>query len=176
MALLAALAGCGGHAASTGGADASSIGDIPDNQVFVPYSPAQGGYTIKVPEGWSQAAASGGVAFTDKLNTILLASTPAPAAPDKAAGDAELAKLAGTAGFASGDVTTVSRSAGTALLLTYRLDAPPDPVTGKVVNDDVERYEFFHAGQILIVTLSGPHGADNVDPWRIVTDSVAWTS
>ena len=25
------------------------------------------------------------------------------------------------------------------------------------------------------VTLSGPHGADNVDPWRTVTDSLTWS-
>jgi len=27
-----------------------------------------------------------------------------------------------------------------------------------------------------VLTLSGPVGADNVDPWRIVTDSLAWSS
>jgi hypothetical protein len=48
-------------------------------------------------------------------------------------------------------------------------------VTGKVFREDVYRYMFFHAGTELDVVLSGPTGSDNVDPWRIVTDSVAWT-
>ena len=59
-------------------------------------------------------------------------------------------------------------------MITYRADADPDPVTGKVVHDDVERYEFWKAGKTVILALSGPQGADNVDPWRIVTDSLAW--
>jgi hypothetical protein len=25
-----------------------------------------------------------------------------------------------------------------------------------------------------VLTLSGPKGADNVDPWRIVSDSLKW--
>ena len=54
------------------------------------------------------------------------------------------------------------------------VDAPADPVTGKVVHDAVERYEFWRAGTEAILTLSGPVGADNVDPWRIVTDSFRW--
>ena len=30
-------------------------------------------------------------------------------------------------------------------------------------------------GREAIVTLSGPRGADNVDPWRVITDSLRWT-
>jgi hypothetical protein len=58
----------------------------------------------------------------------------------------------------------------------YRADAAADPVTGKVVNDDIERYQFWKNGTLVTLTLSGPHGADNVDPWRIVTDSFRWTA
>jgi hypothetical protein len=47
-------------------------------------------------------------------------------------------------------------------------------VTGKVYTDVVERYEFFRNGTEAIVTLSGPSGADNVDPWRTVTNSFRW--
>jgi hypothetical protein len=39
----------------------------------------------------------------------------------------------------------------------------------------VERYVFFHKGKDVVLTLSGPKGADNVDPWRIVTDSLRWS-
>jgi hypothetical protein len=48
-------------------------------------------------------------------------------------------------------------------------------VTGKRRTDAVERYLFFHHGREAILTLSGPKGADNVDPWRIITDSLRWT-
>ena len=52
--------------------------------------------------------------------------------------------------------------------------SPADPVTGKTRVDAVERYVFFRAGKQVTLTLSGPNGADNVDPWRIVTDSFGW--
>jgi hypothetical protein len=48
-------------------------------------------------------------------------------------------------------------------------------VTGKSVTDAVERYTFTKGTNIAVLTLSGPQGADNVDPWRIVTDSLRWT-
>jgi len=70
----------------------------------------------------------------------------------------------------------VHRTAGTAQKLTYTMKAPPDPVTGKVVTDAVERYAFTHGAKTAVLTLSGPKGADNVDPWRIVTDSLRWSA
>ncbi|WP_426502888.1 hypothetical protein ACPPVO_35325 [Dactylosporangium sp. McL0621] len=167
-----ALAGCGSNSAP----DAGGAGDIPDNQAFVEYRPAGNQYALKVPEGWARAESGGTVTFTDKLNTITVALGTAATAPDVPAGQAELTTLAGkTGGFTAGTASVVQRPAGPVLLVTYRADAPPDPVTGKVVNDDVERYEYWHAPSgLLTVTLAGPHGADNVDPWRTVTDSVRW--
>ena len=50
----------------------------------------------------------------------------------------------------------------------------PDPVTGKVYRDEVERYEFYRNGTESVLTLAGPVGADNVDPWRTVTNSFQW--
>jgi hypothetical protein len=52
----------------------------------------------------------------------------------------------------------------------------PDPVTGKARTNAVERHVFTHHGQRVILTLTAPKGADNVDPWRIVTDSLRWTA
>src|SRR5258705_54622 len=76
--------------------------------------------------------------------------------------------------FSLQNVSMVQRKAGGAVLITYRADSPVDPVTNKVVPDAVERYEFWHAGTEVVVTLSGPVNADNVDPWRTVTDSFRW--
>lgn len=169
-----ALAGCG----ATSAPDTGGAGDIPDNQAFVDYRPAGGQYSLKVPEGWARAESGDTVTFTDKLNTITVTLGTATNAPDAPAGQAELTALAGkTSGFTAGTATVVERPAGQVLLVTYRADAAPDPVTGKVVNDDVESYEYWHAPSgLLTVTLAGPHGADNVDPWRTVTDSVRWLS
>jgi hypothetical protein len=50
----------------------------------------------------------------------------------------------------------------------------PDTVTGKSVTEAVERYAFWGNGQEAVLTLSGPNGSDNVDPWRTITDSLRW--
>jgi hypothetical protein len=76
--------------------------------------------------------------------------------------------------FEAGKVTMVHRQGGDAVLVTYRVDGPPDPVTGKVVREAVERYEFSKNGKEAILTLSGAVAADNVDPWKIVTNSFTW--
>ncbi|MER7009046.1 hypothetical protein ABT297_39210 [Dactylosporangium sp. NPDC000555] len=167
IAALLGLAGCGGAGGDTGG--------IPGNKGFVEYRPAGEEYAIKVPEGWTRTEIGDTATFTDRLNTITVTLASSAAAPTTADGTAELDALAGgTPGFAAGPVSTVQRRGGTALLVTYRADAPADPVTGRIVNDDVERYEFWYDRQLLIVTLAGPYGSDNVDPWRTVTDSVRW--
>jgi hypothetical protein len=191
-ALAAALgvAACGG--ASSGGSTASGPapaanpnapeksppGDIPDNQAYVAYAPRRAGYSVKVPEGWSRSTTNGATTFTDKLNSITMQTRPAAGAMSVAdATRREVPTLAHrTHGFHAGRVSTVHRTAGDAIRITYTARGAPSPVTGRAVTDAVERYVFFHRGRDLILTLSGPKGADNVDPWRIVTDSVTWLS
>jgi hypothetical protein len=166
-----------GAPGDTGGADTNPPGDIPDNQAFVDFAPSTGGYTIKVPEGWARTDGRSDVSFTDKLNTIQVQLVSAATAPTPESAQAqdvpELAKQVTC--FGGGDVSTVPRSAGTAVLIKYRADAPADAVTGKVIRDDVERYLFWQSGMEAVITLSGPAGSDNVDPWKLVTDSFRWT-
>ena len=141
--------------APTPGKEVSPPGDSPDNQVYVRYAPPGTGFSVRVPEGWSRTRRGRAVVFTDKLNTIRVEPGPAP----------------GHAGRRS----VVHRTAGTAQKLTYLDRAPADPVTGRTITDAVERYVFTHGGRTAVLTLSGPRGADNVDPWRIVTDSLRWS-
>ena len=172
IALVAALAiaGCGGSSSagkSSGSAvnpntpEKSPPGDIPDNQAFVAYSPPGGGYSVKVPEGWARTTAGGGVTFTDKLNAIQ--------AQERSGSGGAAAPPAGAS------VSTVTRPAGKAVRVTYVTAGKPDPVTGKKRAVAVERYTFTHKGKQLVLTLTGAKGADNVDPWKIVTSSVRWT-
>ena len=162
--------------ASRNAPEVNPAGDIPDNQVFVPYSPPGGRFTVKVPEGWGRTARAGTVSFTDKLNTISMETRPAPAAPTVAsARQAELPAIrSASRRYEPGSVTQVRRAGGDVVLVTFKADAPADPVTGKVVHDAVERYEFWRGGTEAILTLAGPVGADNVDPWRIVSESFRW--
>ena len=156
--------------------EVSPSGDIPDNQAYVRYSPPGAGYSVKVPEGWARTTSGGAVTFTDKLNAIRLESRPATSTPSVASVTArDVPLLARTVpGYSAGQVTAVTRSAGTGVRVTYLADSPKDPVTGKGHTDAVERYVFAHNGRAAVLTLSGPQGADNVDPWMIVTDSLTW--
>ncbi|MER5959893.1 hypothetical protein [Streptomyces longhuiensis] len=183
------VAGCsGGSTSASGGGTSNSsgpapaptesnpAGDIPDNQAYVVYKPAGGGFTVKVPEGWSRTTTGNAVTFTDKLNRIEIAPTNTSVAPTAGSVNTKTLPVLRkqVPGFRMGKVTTVSRQGGKAVLVTYRGDSAPDSVTGKVVHDAFERYAYSKNGHEVDLTLSGPVGADNVDPWRIVSDSLRW--
>jgi hypothetical protein len=156
--------------------EVNAAGDIPDNQVFVPFTVPNGTFVVSVPQGWARSPDGAATVFTDKFNSVRVEAAPRPAAPDVAtARSQEVPQLqASVPGFALGDVRTVQRSAGPAVLITYEANSALDAVTGKTVRESVERYTFWHNGQQAVLTLSGPKGADNVDPWRTVTDSLRW--
>ncbi|MET8178344.1 hypothetical protein [Streptomyces sp. NPDC005336] len=193
MALTAAVvAGCSGsgsHSGSPAPSGSSSAhkpgpapkesnppGDIPDNQVYVAYRPSGGGFTVKVPEGWSRSSARTTTSFSDKLNKIEITPASASSAPTVQSVRTQVVPTLKkqTRHFALGKVTMVSRKGGHAVRVTYQADSALNPVTGKAVRDSVETYVFFHNGHQVTLTLSGPTGADNVDPWRIVSDSLRW--
>ena len=156
------------------GTETPPPGDIPDSTVYVAYRAGPGQYEVKVPEGWARTASPAGVSFTDKLNTITIQTSRA-AAPTMASARAEVPVIRRSVhGFALAGLSTVSRPAGTAVLIRYSADSQPDPVTGKVYTDGIERYEFYRNGTEAVLTLAGPAGADNVDPWRMVTNSFRW--
>jgi len=149
-------------------------GDIPDNQVYVDFQVPGTSVHVKVPEGWSQSGSGQDASFTDKLNSVEIAVSAAGSVPTVASvTSADVPSLtSAVSNFALGDVTAVTRKGGDAVLLTYEADSAPDSVTNKVVRDAIERYTFYSKGTRVDLTLTGPKGADNVDPWRIVSDSV----
>jgi hypothetical protein len=180
---VAVLTACGGSSdtanktTTSRTAEVSPAGDIPDTQVYVPYSPASSGYTVSVPEGWARTDLANGAVFSEKFNSVRIVQTATPTAPTPAWVQADEVPLLRAAGASSiGDVTSVPRKAGNALHVAYAQKSAPDATTGKSVPLAVERFEFWKNGELVTVTLSGAKGADNVDPWRKVTDSFAWAS
>jgi hypothetical protein len=162
---------------SKSGGEVNPPGDIPDDIAFVPFTSPSGRYTLRVPEGWARTdGPDDAVRFTDKLNAIDVELRPAASAATVAtATDRDLSSLQATEPcFERGSVKAVSRKAGPAIVITYRADSSPDPVTGKVVHDDVERYLLWNAGTEAVIRLSGPQGSDNVDAWKLVTNSFTW--
>jgi hypothetical protein len=187
LATTAVLAGCGTTAtppagSPTNGAPATTAaennpaGDIPDNQAFVPFTPPDRLFTVSVPEGWARTTDGAVTVFTDKSNTIRIETHVRATAPNtESVSVDELPVIASsTPGYEPGTVSAVERKAGQVMLITYRGTSPPNPVTGKTGTDAIERYEFWRDGHEVILTLSSPVGADNVDPWRAITDSLQW--
>jgi len=154
----------------------SPPGDIPDNIAFVRYRSRDGGFSITAPEGWSRTTSKHGVNFTDKLNTVQVSWAAASSAPTvKSAHADEVPLLQQTVrAFSLTSVKLATLPAGPAVLISYQDNSEPNRVTGKQYRQDVLRYELFHAGMQVDVTLLSPVGADNVDPWRIVTESFTW--
>ena len=154
-------------------AESNPPGDIPDNTVFVPYHAAKGGWTVTVPEGWSRTTTGTTVTFTDKLNTVQVDAQPGRPVTLAGVRKTDVPALAnGTRAFTLTSVTQVTLPAGLAVLISYQANSDPNPVTGKQYRLDVLRYELFHSGTRTTLTLLSPVGADNVDPWRIVTQSL----
>jgi hypothetical protein len=178
------LTGCGntrhlgGGSAATSPAESNPPGDIPDNQVFVVYTAPDHAFTVKYPEGWARTDTGATVVFSDKFNNMSITSRPGVHQPNEDfARSMEVPQIASTTpGFVPGTVTTVQRPAGQVVLITYQADSPASPVTGKSVKLAAERYEFSKLDGSAVVTLSAPLGSDNVDPWRVVTDSFTWLS
>ncbi len=156
--------------------ESNPAGDIPDNQVYVPFTPAGDRFTISVPE--AGRAAPRAPRPSSRTSTTPSGSRPATAPPRRPSSRSSPrscpASRRGTPGYRAGTVTAVQRRAGQAVLITYQAASAPNPVTGKSVTEAVERYQFWHNGTEVVVTLSGPQGTDNVDPWRTITDSLQW--
>jgi hypothetical protein len=150
-------------------------GDIPDNQVFVPYTPATGGYSMSYPQGWAKRETAATTTFTQNFNSIAVTTTKTASAPTiTSARSTATSQLGAVPGFHLNTVDSVTRASGPAIRVAYSATSATDAVTGKSVTMDVERYLFWHNGTLVTITLSSAKGSDNVDPWKTVTNSLAW--
>ncbi|MGI8559451.1 MAG: hypothetical protein ACR2ND_14305 [Solirubrobacteraceae bacterium] len=179
-----AFAGCGGSASPSPGsggstaspsalaADAKSAatGDIPDNQNFLTYRDARLAFSIVYPEGWTVRRSAGGVSFQDKNNLVRIVLARG-AAPTIASVRAQLAALRAVS---AGATQATSLTSGPAIKATYSTQSAPNPVTGKRVTLQVDRYEIGHAGRLATVDLGTPTGVDNIDAYKRVVASFKW--
>lgn len=181
---LLALGACGtGSTATTGTptgrqsavpVESNPPGDIPDNLAYVLYRDQSGGFQFTHPEGWTQTSIPGGVAFTDKLNSVKVTSTATTTAPTVASARQDtITQLQHTQpAFELRSVTAVSEPAGQGVLIVYRRNSAPDPVTGRQYRDEVQRYELQVGSHVVVMELSGAVGSDNVDPYRTMVTSL----
>lgn len=157
-------------------AEKNPPGDIPDTQQFVDYRSAQGGYTLRVPEGWARTEDGSNVTFADKLNSLRVQVTPAAQAPTvQSVRDRDEPELRSKVrAFEETKLELVQLPGGPAVHLQYSANSDPDAVTGKSVRLQVERFSFYRNSTVAVLYLQAPMGSDNVDVWRLVSRSFTW--
>jgi len=147
-------------------------GDIPDSQVFLNY--AGPGFSIQVPEGWARADAPNGATFSDKYNTLEVTVAPAAAAPSVEEVKSTEAKALAPNGRAV-DVTSIKEvklSGGRAIRIDYSSNSAPNAVTNKAIRLEDVRFLLFGGGKLVTLDMSAPKGADNVDQWNLMANSI----
>jgi hypothetical protein len=133
-----------GGEAAPSEAQAAATGDIPDNQVFLLFHDPKAGYSIRYPEGWARTGSGNDVTFQEKANMV------------------HITVRKGAPRTKPGTKTTYSRMSA------------PDPVTGKRLRLVTDRYEYGNQGKVAVLDLATPVGVDNVDAYRMISESFQW--
>jgi hypothetical protein len=187
LSLVLAGAGCGsstqssspattttstGPGALQGEAASAAAGDIPDNQVYLAFHNASAHYSMKYPEGWAQQGSGGTVTFRDKNNIVRAVVTAGPAwTAASVQSDANALKGA----HLQGAPQAISLSGRPAFKVVYRTVSAPNPVTGKRLTLTVDRYYVSAQGRRAVLDLGCPLGVDNVDAYRLISESFGWS-
>ncbi|MBZ9701613.1 MULTISPECIES: hypothetical protein [unclassified Mesorhizobium] len=156
-------------------AEKNPPGDIPDTQVFIDYVSPQG-FTMKVPEGWARSDHADGASFVDKLDGVVVSAAKADAAPTVDSVKADYVPKLQSTGRAI-RVTAVKQvklPAGPAIRIVYTSNSEPNAVTNKQIRLENERYLYFKGGKLVTLELYAPKGADNVDQWQLMSNSLRW--
>jgi hypothetical protein len=153
-------------------AASAATGDVPDDQVFLVFTNPTAGYSMKYPEGWAQQGKRRVVTFRDKNNIVRAVVAPAATAPTLRRVSREVRALEGAQVQSGPEQLDVSGAP--AFKVVYTTESAANPVTGKTVTLQVDRYYLWHGGKEAIVDLGTPQGVDNVDAFRLMIESFRW--
>jgi hypothetical protein len=177
-AAVAAKPSCGSSSAASAGtseAASTAAGDIPDNQQFLTYRNRSGGYSISYPEGWARSGNGGAVTFQDKSNTVTIKVAPGTR-PTTSSVAAELKQeAAADPCLRPGKPQATSAGPNQVVKVTYTTEGQKSPVTGQRPKITVDRYVYFKGGKVATVDLATPVGVDNVDAYRMISQSFRWS-
>ena len=158
--------------ASALAAEKNPPGDIPDDQVFIPYMSSASGYSLKVPEGWARSEKGSDVQFIDKFDGVAVIVDAAATPPTMNDVVTRLGKA--EKGFKVVGTKEIRLPAGSALLVKYESESEANPVTNKRIRLEDQAYAFYKNGKLAILILWAPVGADNVDQWKLISESFRW--
>jgi hypothetical protein len=180
LAIAAILARIASRRASAGesdiGSEISLLADIPDDQAFITFtSPA--GFALKVPEGWALHDGGRETVFSDTYNRIALSAESASRPFDLAYATSTLAPEIEKMGRAVRitEIAEIKLKPGRTVKIAYDANSEPNEITNKHVRQENERFYFVRKRQLVMLNLTTPKGADNVDQWRLISSSFRWT-
>jgi hypothetical protein len=97
------------------------------------------------------------------------------APPTTAAVDQQMKDLqAKTPSLKAGAATAMTISGAPAIKVTYTTMSTPNAVTGKTTILMVDRYYLSHNGRLAVIDMGTPQGVDNVDAYRLMSESFTW--
>jgi hypothetical protein len=152
-------------------------GDIPDSQAFVTFTSKSGGYSLKAPEGWARSENGANVKFVEKVDGEQVEVTKSATTPTIASIKSIQVAALQQKGHAIKIKQVVSKSMGhgnTAIVVTYDSNSETNPVTGKKIRQENATYYYYRQGKLAALTLWAPAGADNVDQWKLISESFRW--
>lgn len=152
-------------------------GDIPDSQAFVTYTSKSGGYSLKAPEGWARSENGANVKFVEKVDGEKVEVTKSSTTPTVASIKRIQVAALQQQGHAVKIKNVASKSIGhgnTAIVVAYNSNSESNPVTGKKIRQENATYYYYHQGKLAALTLWAPAGADNVDQWKLISESFGW--
>lgn len=157
-------------------AEKNPPGDIPDTQVFIDYVSPKDGFSLKVPEGWARTDRADGARFVDKLDGVVLTRSDAAQPPtvDSVKKDYVGVIEQEERAVKIDSVKAVKLPAGSAIRIVYSSNSSPNAVTSKQVRLENQRFLFFNDGELVALELYAPAGADNVDQWKLMSESFRW--
>ena len=169
------------HAASAAGSESpvapevSPPGDIPDSQAFIIFK-SPDGFSLKVPEGWARKNSNNETVFNDKYTHSSLSVTDTQTPIGLPEAKSKLVPELESSGRAV-KITRISElrlKAGTVVKIAFDSNSEPNEVTNKQVREENERFYFVKNNKLVLLQLSAPKGADNVDQWKLISSSFRW--
>jgi len=156
-------------------AEKNPPGDIPDTQVFIDYI-SKDGFSLKVPEGWARTDRTDGASFVDKLDGVVLTQSDAAEAPtvESVRKDYIPALDKEERAATIDSIKALKLPAGNVIRIIYKSNSAPNAVTNKQVRLENQRFLYFRNGKLVTLELYAPFGADNVDQWKLMSESFRW--
>lgn len=151
-------------------------GDIPDTQVFVKYTSSKGGYELQTPEGWARTENGADVKFVDKFDglQVNVINTKDAFTLDSISKN-QVVNLTNTARAVKvKSVKAVKLAGQQAYVVSYDSNSEPDSVTNKQIRLENQNFYYYKNGNIAVVKVWAPFGADNVDQWNYISQNFKW--